>query len=96
MTQDVHSKINVKSSIDNVKQSFASQILRSAAAHDVQTSSNPIEIPTKTGNEYINLFQVKRWALPVKSKFILNEQQISFLFKIFKHKKQSGQKSRHE
>ena len=56
MTHNVQSKINVKLSIDKVKQPFASWILSLAPAHNVQTSSTSIKIPITKGNECMNLF----------------------------------------
>ena len=68
LTHDVHSKINTR-------------ILSSAGAHNIQTSPTPNKIPITTRTECINLFQVKGWALPRRSKFRFNEQQRSFLLK---------------
>ena len=78
MTQGIHSKINVKSSIDKVKQSsheeYSHQKLLITFKHHL-----PIMIPITTGNQCMNFFQVKEWELHVRSKFRFNEQQRSIL-----------------
>ena len=58
---------------------------------NVQTS--PITISITTGNECMNFFHVKGVVVLARSKFRFNEKQRLFLFKIFKHREETGQTS---
>ena len=57
----------------------------------INFQTSPIKIPFTTGNECMNFFQVKGVVVLVRSKFRFNEKQRLFLFKIFKHREQTGQ-----